>query len=118
MSEITTPTKAQILKAAESSLEAKLALSKLYPDVFKPKLVESNISVNERTVLTSHLNSFFKPVVANSDKELYFQFGVYRGASRFNKKCIILNASLDGCVQFKIETDEYGFQVLIPVLEV
>lgn len=115
MSEITTPTEAQILEAAESSPEAKLALSKLFPDVFKPKLVESEISYKYLATLSEKLNDFFKPVVSQLNKKLYFQFGdVYRGAIPFNRKGIILGHNDEDTIKFKIETNKHGFQILIP----
>lgn len=117
LQQMNTPTKEQIQEAANTSPEAKAALTKLFPDYFpKPIKRVSNEQIEEYN--RQHGNTVYTLIGdmgGRRDLTCYsflnvVDFGEYEGRG------FLLSAGKHH-QQFEIITDDGGFQILVPVIQ-
>lgn len=98
------PTEEQILAAAKASPEAKKALAKLFPDLFKPK--EFNIKALARKGSCSLFTSAQAKAAGFRDST----FMEVRDWGKYENKGFYLDAAYD----WRLDVDDSGMTVLIP----
>ena len=108
-----TPTKGQVMEAANTSPEAKDALAKLFPDYFK-RVSSEDIYEHNKVVRLSYR---FLDDMGGSTGRTCFDFLSIVNSGEYEGRGFRLSYHPSRYQNFKIITDDDGGQILVPITE-
>ena len=119
--QMNTPTKGQVMEAANTSPEAKAALAKLFPDYFK-RVSSEDIYTHNKLVRLSYL---LLDDMGGSTESTCFDFLSIVNSGEYEGRGFRLSYERDyrliydtvNYQRFKIITDDDGGQILVPITE-